>query len=298
MRLDELPGSMVILGGGYVACEMAHVFAAFGTKVTLANRSAALLPSEDQLIRESFTEQFGQRLDVRVHTMATNVARNGSGVTVTLEGKGAPTEVHADVLLVATGRHRNGDQLDVEATGLVCDPGGRIVVDEFQRTKVSGVWALGDVSSPYLLKHVANHEARVVANNLLHPEKLIATNHHAVPHGVFTSPEVAAVGLTEAQALAEGIEVNVAVKPYSDTAYGWGLRDTTSFVKVVVTSDGSELLGAHIVGPQATTLLQPFVQAMALGSSPADVANNVYYPHPALSEVIEQALLDVTRKNP
>jgi mycothione reductase len=270
------------------------VFASFGTDVTLVNRSPLPLPTEDEAVREAFAAQFGKRVDLRLGTRTTKVEQRDGMVRVWLESDKGAAEVSGEVLLVATGRHRNGDQLNLEATGLLADADGRIAVDEFQQTKVEGIWAFGDVSSPYMLKHVANNEARVVARNMLNPTAKIASNHHAVPHGVFTSPEIASVGLTEIQARESGEDVRVTVKPYSDTAYGWGLRDTTSFVKLIASSDGSELLGAHIIGPQATTLLQPLVQAMALNTHPGDVARRVYYPHPALTEAVEQALLDIS----
>jgi mycothione reductase len=198
--------------------------------------------------------------------------------------------IEGDALLVATGRRPNGDRMDVARTGLQLTRDGRIEVDEYQRTSVEGIWALGDVSSPYQLKHVANHEARVVQHNLLHPDALRATSHRFVPSAVFTHPQVASVGQRE-QDLRDSATPYVAkVQAYGDVAFGWAMEDTTGFVKVLAAPDGT-LLGAHFLGPQASSLIQVLVQAMVFGQKAQEVAHGQYWIHPALPELIENALL-------
>jgi mycothione reductase len=194
MRLEELPERMVILGGGYIASEFAHVFSALGTEVSLVTRGPALLRHMDESLSARFTEIAREHWDVRTGAVPVDAMRSGDQVRVELSD-GA--EVRGDTLLVATGRIPNSDRLNLAAAGVPVHADGRVVVDEFQRTPVEGIYALGDVSSPYQLKHVANHEAKVVAHNLANPDAPRSTDHRFVPSAVFTEPEIASVGLTE-----------------------------------------------------------------------------------------------------
>jgi len=288
MRVDEVPERLAILGGGFIACEMAHVFEAFGSKVTLINRSAELLRAEDHDVRARFLEQAKGRFDVRLNESVLGVRRSASGLKLLLEHS---EDVDADALLVATGRVPNSDELDLAAAGYTLHEDGRIVVDEHQETSVHGVYALGDICSPFQLKHVANHEARVVSHNLAHPHRRIDSDHRFVPHAVFTSPQVAAVGLTEEAARAAGHDVMVARRDYGGTAYGWAMEDEVGFCKLVANRADRRLLGAHIIGANASMLLQQLVQGMSLGQTVDEMARGQYYIHPALNEVVENALL-------
>ena len=209
---------------------------------------------------------------------------------------GERSDLDVDTVLVATGRASNSDLLDVEATGVKVDDSGTIVVDEYQRTSAHGIWALGDVSSSYQLKHVANLEARVVQHNLLHPDDLMEADHRFVPSAVFTSPQVATVGLTEREAVEKGIAFIATRQMYADIAYGWAMEDSTSFAKVLADPETGLLLGAHIIGPQASNLIQPLIHAMSFGQTARDVARGQYWIHPALSELVENALLDLAHE--
>jgi mycothione reductase len=293
MRLDELPRSMVIIGGGVIAAEMGHVFSSFGTTVSVVARTPVLLPAEDEEIARSFTAQAAGRFDLRLGSRVVSVSSSAAGIDVALDGPGGLATVTADLLLVATGRHAATASLGTPAAGLELDEAGRVVTDEYFRTSVPGVWALGDAVNRQQLKHLANAQMRVVAHNLMHPDSLISLRSSVVPHAVFGEPQVAAIGLTEAQAREQGIDVRVATRHYSATAYGWALEDTTSFVKVLADAATRQLLGAHIIGPQASLLLQPLVQAMMLEETVDRVARGVFYIHPALAEVVEQALLEL-----
>ncbi|UFU01795.1 mycothione reductase [Ruania suaedae] len=293
MRLERLPEHMTILGGGFVAAELAHVFSAFGVAVTVINRSGALLRAEDEEISERFTHLARRRWDVRTETRLRRVHRQGETLELELDGPDGPTTLVTGELLVAVGRKPNTDLLDAQAGGLGINPAGLLVVDEYQRTTVEGVWALGDISSHWELKHVANHEARVVQHNLLHPEALRAADHRYVPHAVFSSPQVAAVGMSEKHARARGIEISVARQSYSDIAYGWAMEDTTGFAKLVAEKGTGRLLGAHIIGPQASTLLQPLIQAMSFEQDVRELARGQYWIHPSMPELVENALLQL-----
>lgn len=288
LRLDELPDRMVILGGGYISSEFAHVFSALGVQVSIVSRGPRLLKYKDETVSQRFTELARRQWDVHLGQIPRRVERAGSGVRLTMPDG---TTVDGDVLLVSVGRVPNGDLLDVASCGVTTDRDGRVVVDRHQRTVVDGVLALGDVSSPHQLKHVANHEARVVKHNLLHPDEPVATDHRFVPSAVFTRPQIAAVGLTEQQCRDRGLDYAVKVQEYADIAYGWAMEDTTGFCKVLAERGTGRLLGAHIMGPQASTVIQPLIQAMSLGQTATEVATGQYWIHPAMPEVVENALL-------
>jgi mycothione reductase len=295
MRIDELPERVAILGGGYIAAEFAHIFAAFGVHTTVIARSGPLLRHLDLEIAEHFTELVKDRWDVRLDASVSSIERNGDGARLDLLDGSA---IEADLLLVATGRVPNSDRMNLPAAGVDVRPDGRIAVDCFQRTSAGHIWALGDVCTPHQLKHVANHEARVVAHNLAHPDALMESDHRFVPAAVFTHPQLATVGLTEEQAIATGAPFVTAVRGYGSTAYGWAMEDTTSLCKLIADPATGRLLGAHLMGEQAATLIQPLIQAMSFGLGVHDLAYGQYWIHPALTEVVENALLalDVPNK--
>jgi mycothione reductase len=288
MRLDELPKRLVILGSGFIAAEFAHVFSAFGSKVTVVARSGALLRQLDTEISHRFTAIASQQWDVRLNAVLTRVSGDEREVRLDFADG---SQVTGDVLLVATGRVPNTAGLGLEVAGIATHDGGGVTVDAHGRTNVEGVWALGDVSSAHQLKHVANHEARVVAHNLAHPDDLRSFDHHYIPSAVFTSPQIATVGLTEEQLSAQGRSYVTKSQAYGDTAYGWAMEDTTGICKVIADPATGELLGAHLMGPQASNLIQPLIQGMSFGQTAHEVARGQYWIHPALGEVVENALL-------
>jgi mycothione reductase len=287
MRIDSVPEHVVILGSGYIAAEFAHVFSGLGARVSVVGRSE-LLRSQDETVVLRFTEIVRERWDVHLGQELARVTGGEGDVTLELADG---TTVRGDLLLVATGRTPNGDQLDLHRTGVPMHSDGRVVVDDQQRTPVDGIFALGDVSSPYQLKHVANHEATVAAHNLLHPGSPRHTDHRFVPAAVFTEPQIATVGLTEAQCRAAGLDAAVAVQAYGDVGYGWAMEDATGFCKVLAERGTGRLLGAHVMGPQASTVIQPLIQAMSFGLGAREMATGQYWIHPALPEVVENALL-------
>lgn len=293
MRLSRLPQSMIIVGGGYVAAEFAHIFSSFGTKVTLVNRSDRLLRREDADVAERFTEQLGRYVDVELQAETERVEAGPEGTVtlVTRTADGHHRSFGAEVLLVATGRRTNADTLNLDAAGVDVDDEGFVVVDKQQRTTAEGVYALGDLSSHSQLKHVANADARVIMHNLLHPDDPIAHDHRLIPHAVFSDPQIASIGLTEEEAREDGVSYVTAVEEYGSVAYGWAMEDVSHFVKLLADPDSGLLLGAHLVGPQASTLIQPLIQAMTFGLPAHDMARGQYWIHPALTEVVENALL-------
>ena len=288
MRLAELPKRLVILGSGFIAAEFAHVFSALGSQVTVVARSGGLLRKLDAEISARFTAIARQQWDVRLDAKLTRVSGDAGQVCLDLSDG---SQVTGDVLLVATGRVPSTANLGLEVAGIATHGDGGVTVDAHGRTNVEGVWALGDVSSAHQLKHVANHEARVVAHNLAHPGDLRSFDHRHVPSAVFTSPQIASVGLTEEQLTTQGRRYVVKLQAYGDTAYGWAMEDTTGVCKVIADPATGELLGAHLMGHQASILVQSLIQGMSLGQTVTEMAHGQYWIHPALCEVVENALL-------
>ena len=315
MRIEELPRRVVVVGGGYIGAEFAHVFSSLGARVTQVNRSHRILRYHDPEIAERFAREASRQWKLETGWSLSEVEEwdgDECAVMVTFRDPQDPELVMrlpADVVLVATGRQPNTDVLDARAGGLDVRPDGLLAVDEHQRAlsggrPVEGVWALGDISSPYQLKHVANAEARTVQHNLLHPGDLRATDHRFVPSAVFTSPQIASVGMTQQEAeqwaVEQGSEITVKVQDYGATAYGWAMEDRTGLCKLIAEKGTGRLLGAHLIGEEASLLIQPLVQAMSFGLDAHTMARGQYWIHPALSEVVENALLglDVPEHSP
>ncbi|MCQ9163371.1 mycothione reductase [Arthrobacter sp. STN4] len=298
MRIDRLPASVAILGGGYIAAEFAHIFASYGSQVTQIVRGPALLRHHDADISKVFTKEVSGRYTVLLETVLEKAAQGGPGVELQLKGPNGTSSVAAELLLVATGRRPNSDTLDVGNAGVDVDSEGRVVVDAFQRTTAEGIFALGDLCSDYQLKHVANHEARVVRHNLLHPDAMMEADHRYVPAAVFSEPQIASVGLTEEEARAQGVAYAVKRQDYADIAAGWAREDKGHFLKVLADPATGLLLGAHVIGPEAATVIQPLIQAMSFGQAAHDVARGQYWIHPALSELVENALLGLPEPGP
>ncbi len=301
MRLPELPRRLVIIGGGFVAAEFAHVFSSFGTEVVVATRGKTFLSAFDADVSARFTEHAAKQWDVRLEHDLGSVSARPDGVDVHGVNRvtGEAVTLSGDAVLIATGRVPNTEGLDVAAAGFQTDADGFLRVDEFQRVlgadgPVDGVWALGDISSPALLKHVANAEMRVVQHNLLNPSAFLPADHRFIPSAVFSHPQVSTVGLTEAEAVAQGRNFVSVIQPYASIAYGWAMEedgDAGGFCKLLADPDTGLLIGAHIIGYQASVLLQPLIQAMSFGLPVKEMARGQYWIHPALPELLENALL-------
>lgn len=307
MRIDALPEHLVILGGGFIAAELGHVFSALGSRVSVVHRGDRMLRHEDAEVSARFTDCFGERVDLYFHATPTSVRSEGGRIVVEVDQD--PSRLHrpdqrrcselaADALLVTTGRDPNGDQLDVAATGVRLDEDGYVITDDTLATGVPGIWALGDIRNGRQLKHLANQEARVVSHNLLHPDAPVRIDQRVVPHAVFSHPQVAMVGETEMDLNNEGRLHVVGRCDYAGVAYGWALEDTSGFAKVLVDPHDRTILGAHVIGPQAATLVQQLAQAMQFGIPADRLASEQIWCHPALPELLENALLDAVAQLP
>ena len=288
LRLPSQPRRLAIVGGGYIAAEMAHLFGALGSEVTLIHRGPFMLRAEDEDLSRRFTEVYQRKFNLLLSSQVSRAERRGDDVALEVSAGGSTREVVADAFLVATGRAPNTDLLAVAGSGVETDERGFVKTDEYLETSVPGVWALGDIVGKYLLKHSANLEAAYAANNIFNPDQKVAVDYRAMPHAVFASPQVAGVGLTEQEARELGVPYTTASYDYHNTAYGSSIEDRDGFVKVLAGPETGEILGAHIIGTDASILIQEVANAMRMGL-PIEAITQSIYVHPALPEVVQRA---------
>ena len=288
LRLPGQPRRIAIVGGGYIAAELAHFFGSLGTEVTITHRGPILLRDEDEQVSQRFTEVYQREFNLLLNAQVSRAYRNGDEIALEVSLDGHRLSIAADVLLMATGRIPNTDLMEVAKTGVEVDGRGFVKTDEYLETRVPGIWALGDIVGRYLLKHSANLEAEHVANNIFNPDHKVAVDYHSMPHAIFASPQVAGVGLTEQKALKQEIDYVAATYDYYNTAYGSSIEDRDGFVKVLANPESGEILGCHIIGSEASMLIQEAVNAMRLRLSTDAITQSIYV-HPALPEVVQRA---------
>ncbi len=288
--IERLPRRLAIIGGGYKACEFGHFFSAFGVEVTIIGRNPVLLPREEPEISELMFQKMSEIADIRVNQEIIEVKQAPSGKIVVQRDRsgGDQKEVEVDEILLTTGVRSNSDLLHVTETGVAVGPTGYIAVNEYLETSVPGIWAFGDIIGRNMFRHTANYEADVVWYNAFGSVK-VKLDEHAVPHAVFAYPEIGSVGMTEAQAKARGHKCFIGFAPYNSTAKGFAMADEDSFAKVIVDAETMRILGAHIVGPHASILVQPLVYLMNCGDQNYLPLARSQTIHPALSEVVVNA---------
>ncbi|UCG13505.1 MAG: dihydrolipoyl dehydrogenase [Deltaproteobacteria bacterium] len=294
LEMTELPESLVIVGGGYIAAEYGHFFSAMGSEVTIVGRNPHFLADEEPEVSTLAMRELSKHLDLLTNHEAVQVQETGDGMkklVVQNRATGATVERFAREILVATGRGPNTDILQPERANIKTDESGWIVVDEFLETSQPNIWAFGDANGKYPFKHKANYEAFIVYNNAILQNRLGA-EYHAVPHAVFTHPEVASVGLKEKEAVELYGEENVLIgfKRYQDTAKGEAMAVEDCFAKIIVEQATNRILGGHIIGPHASILIQEVITLMYTPSRSVLPIMYGMHIHPALSEVVERAL--------
>jgi mycothione reductase len=294
LRMKKQPRTLTIIGGGYIAAELAHFYGMLGTKINIIQRNNVLVPSEDEEVSKRFTEIFSKKYNVYVGYNTESVSKSGNGggdmfrASAKQRSSGKKIEVESDQLLVATGRVPNSDTLDLEKTKVRTGERGFIIVNRYLETNIKGILALGDAVGRYMFKHTANHEAQYAYNNIMHPDRKVAVDYTAMPHAVFSSPQIAGVGYTEQYLKKEKIEYLKSVYPYINTAMGQAIEDRDGFVKFLVEKKDGKILGCHIIGSHASILIHEVLTAMRLGARINDIARTVHI-HPALSEVVVRA---------
>ena len=286
------PESLVIVGGGYIAAEFAHFFSAVGSQVTVVGRNARLVPQEEPEISALLLRKMSAYAQVYTGYEAVRAEIDGGSgrkaIVATNRADGSSHTFTGQEILIAAGRRSNADVLKPERTGVETDEQGWIKVDPYLQTTKRGIWALGDALGRHQFRHTANYHAYVVWTNAFSKHQH-AVEEHAVPHAVFTHPEISSVGLGEEEAQAQH-DIFVGVKEYYDTAKGYAMGEEDGFVKVIVESGTGRILGAHAIGPHAAILVQQFVYVMNCEDGNYLPLARAQTIHPALSEVVVGAL--------
>jgi dihydrolipoamide dehydrogenase len=287
--LEEKPASLIIIGGGYIAMEFAHFFAAMGTKVTVLQRGKRLVKDEEPEICDLLKEKMQERMDIHTDTEALEARHENGDCRIIAKSKkmGEMQEFVAGRVLIAAGRVSNADLLRVENTGVKTDKRGYMKVDEFFETSKKNIWAFGDAIGKKMFRHAANRQADVVFQNSMHggDEKF---DFLTVPHAIFTYPPVASVGMGEAEAK-KLYHVMVGKSVYSEVAKGMAMQDDQSFAKAIIEKDTGRILGFHIIGPYAPILIQEVIDAMSTSGTVVPIVNGMRI-HPALPEIIYDTL--------
>lgn len=328
LRLKKQPDVITFIGGGYIACELAHFFGSLGTKINIIQRNNLLIPSEDYEIAQKFTEVFGEKYNVYLGYEPTQISKknnrqnninNNDTNTITagdndddadataneannnkkecfsvkatkIDAKGKSIEIESDQLIVSAGRIPNTDALDLEKTGVMVNEKGFIIVDRFLQTTMPGIFAVGDVAGKYQFKHSANLESQYAFNNLLSEERKLPVNYAAMPHAIFSSPQIAGVGFTEQELSEEGTtDYAKSLYPFINTGMGQAIDDREGFVKFLISKKDRKILGCHIIGTEASVLIHEVLVSMREGDGTIDSIYKTVHIHPSLSEVVSRS---------
>ncbi len=292
LYLREQPDSLVVLGGGYIAVEMGYFFESMGTEVSIVEMRDSLVPREDPAVAETFTDIARERHEVYTGHRATAVEGDGETVTVHTEREdGEETTVSGEKLLVAVGRRPNTDTLGVEEAGIDTDDRGFVETDEFLGTSAENVWALGDIAGNHMFKHSGDYETDRLVQTVVEDDPA-PVDYTAMPHTIFTEPQIAGVGATEADLEAEGREYVVGRQSIPETPMGRAKKLDHGFVKVLAGPDG-ELLGCHILGHEASVLVHEVLVAMRSGDGTVEDVAGVIHAHPTLNKAVEYAFQEL-----
>jgi dihydrolipoamide dehydrogenase len=284
LNLRCIPGRLLVIGGGIIGLEMGTVYEALGSRATVVELQAQLIPGADKdLVAPLHKRLAGQFERILLNTKITGVEARPDGLLASFDGPDGPSEALFDQVLVAVGRKANGRLVGAEAAGVVVAPDGTIPVDESMRTNIPHIFAVGDAVGQPMLAHKATHEAKVAAE--------VACGHNAafepraIPSVAYTDPEIAWVGLTETQAKRDGIAYDKGVFPWAASGRSLSLGRDEGFTKLLFDKDSKRLLGAGIVGPSAGDLIAEAALAIEMGAEDVDIGMTIH-PHPTLSETI------------
>ena len=292
LELKRRPGSMVIIGGGYIAVEYGHFFSALGSKVTIVERGGRLVSAEEPEISDLLKKEMAKRMEIFTDTEVLEVIRHSEGCDAVVRdhGTGEERKISAEKIMVATGRISNADLVHVENAGVRTDKRNFIIVNDYLETNKKHIWALGDAVGRQMFTHAGDKEAEVAWHNAVH-KKRTKMDFGAVPHAVFTHPQIASVGLTEEQAK-QKYKVLVGRAKYSDTVKGTAMMEEEGFAKAIVDKKTRRILGFHIIGPEASTLIQEVVNAVVNKSDMRYITDSMHI-FPALSDVVTETLNNI-----
>ena len=289
----KLPSSIGIIGGGYIGAEYGHFLSAMGCKVTIIGSNPRIIPEEEPEISRLAKREMEKHILIHTGYQVKRVEKTLNGkkrITGINPETQKEVKVEVDEILVAVGRRANTDILHPERAGIKINDRGFIVVNEYMESSQPNIWVVGDANGIYMFKHVANYQAQVVYDNAILKNQVKA-DFTAVPHAVFSDPEIASVGLKEAEAIAKYGKDNVVIgfTKFADTAKGEAMSLEDEFVKVILERGTWKILGAHIIGPQASILIQEIVDLMYTPERNSEPLTSAMHIHPALSEVVERA---------
>ncbi len=293
IRMKELPPSLAIVGGGYIAAEYGHFFSAMGSKVTIIGRNPQFLPREEPEVSALAVKELSKHMRIVTNHEVVEVQKGlrGKKKLIAIDrATGKKIAFSADEILIAAGRASNSDILNPEKGGIETDEHGWIRVNEYLETNMPGIWAFGDANGKYLFKHVANYESKVVYYNAV-LGKRVKVDYHAIPSAVFTYPEIASVGMRENEAIEKYGKDGILIGfyKYENTAKGEAIKAKDWFVKVIVKADDRKILGAHIIGPWASMLIQEIITLMYTENMDPEPIYEGMHIHPSMSEVVERA---------
>ncbi len=293
LDLKEVPKRLLILGAGAIGVEFAHIMNSFGSEVTLVEMMEQILPNSDKDVADELEKAFKKRkITVMTGTKANGMEKTSSGAKVTLEGKDGTKTIEADKVLLVVGRTPNSEDIGLDSIGIETEK-GFIPVGDYYETSVSGVYAIGDVISTPLLAHLASKEGEVAVEHIAGEEVEPKVPADEVPMGVYTEPQVANFGLTEGQAKEQGLNYETANFPFRGAGKAVAVGNMDGFVKIVYDKEIHEILGAHIVGPEATELIHEVLLAKKMELLPENVAAMIH-AHPTLSEAVMEAMKAAT----
>jgi dihydrolipoamide dehydrogenase len=289
-ELRKRPESLLIVGGGYIAVEFGHFFSAMGTKVTIVQRGGRLVKEEEPEISALLKKEMQKRMEIHTGTEVLEAGQDGGLCRIIGRERetGETREFTGERVLICAGRTSNADLLHVEETGVDTDDRGYIVVNDYYETTRKGIWAFGDAIGRKMFRHSANQESLLAWKNSMNEEKE-TIDYQTVPHAVFSYPEIASVGLREAEAKEHYEGVLVGTARYRDVARGEAMMEDEAFAKMILEKGTGRILGCHIIGPQASILIQEVINAMTSGGYLGPVISGMHI-HPALTELIHATL--------
>ncbi|WP_296195021.1 dihydrolipoyl dehydrogenase [uncultured Microbacterium sp.] len=287
----ELPGSIVIVGAGAIGMEFAYVMSNYGVKVTIIEFLDRALPNEDADVSKEIQKQYkNYGIEILTGTKVEKVDDQGDKVVVSYSNNasGAQSQIEADKVLMSIGFAPRVEGFGLEATGVKLTERGAIEIDDYMRTNVDGIYAIGDVTAKLQLAHVAEAQGVVAAETIGKAETMTLGDYRFMPRATFCSPQVASFGLTEAQARETGREIKVATFPFMANGKAHGLGEPVGFVKLIADAEHLELLGGHLIGPDVSELLPELTLAQKWDLTALELARNVH-THPTLSEALQEA---------
>lgn len=292
LNIRSLPKSVAIIGGGYIAAEYGHFLSAMGSNVTIIGRNQLFLPQEEPEISRLAKQELERYLKIMTNQVVIKVEKSNGKKKIISEDRSDNTQAITEVeeILVAAGRNHLNGILHPERSGIKTTTEGWIEINEYLETSKPGIWALGDAKGKHLFKHVANYESEILYYNAILGKRRKA-DYSAIPHAVFTYPEIASVGMRESEAIQKygNKAILIGYYEYENTAKGKAMNAKNYFVKLIIESKGLRILGGHIIGPYASQLIHDIIIPMYTKEMTLRQLQSTMYIHPALDEVVQRA---------